>query len=442
MRNQHQGGTRLAVEFKQQVGNRLARACIQAAGWFIGQQDLRPRDEGPRQRHALLLAARKRRWIMAAALPQPYPRKQFLRQIDLRPRIGRTSTELKRQQHIFQSRQVRQQLEGLEDESEALRAHARAPVLIQGKDVLAKEMHGAAAGNVQSGEQAQQRRFARSGRAQDCHRLAAVDGQGDIFEHRQRRAIGIEHDLAQRTRLYGWGQILGFGRHQEFGPRVVVPATARRAALRALCCILLSAIGVQSLAPVMAAEEPRARKILVLGDSLSAEYGLPRGTGWVALLDRRIATQAPQYSVVNASISGDTSRGGRSRIDALLRQHHPRITIIELGANDGLRGLATDAMQQNLQAIIDACKAAGSRVLLVGIRVPPNYGAAYGDRFFAVYGALARSNHLALVPFLLDGFAEHLELFQSDRMHPLAQAQDRMLDNVWPQLLQLLRAQR
>ena len=192
----------------------------------------------------------------------------------------------------------------------------------------------------------------------------------------------------------------------------------------------------------MAAEEPGARKILVLGDSLSAEYGLPRGTGWVALLVRRIATQAPQYSVVNASISGDTSRGGRSRIDALLRQHHPRITIIELGANDGLRGLPTDALQQNLQAIINACNAAGSRVLLVGIRVPPNYGPAYGDRFFAVYGALARSNHLALVPFLLDGFADRLELFQSDRMHPLAQAQDRMLDNVWPQLLPLLRAQR
>ena len=177
-----------------------------------------------------------------------------------------------------------------------------------------------------------------------------------------------------------------------------------------------------------------------MGDSLSAEYGLARGSGWVQLLAKRIAAQAPQYSVVNASISGDTTSGGRSRIGALLAQHHPQITIIELGANDGLRGLPIAAMRANLQAIVDTCRAGGSRVLLVGIRVPPNYGAAFGDRFFAVYGELARANHLALAPFLLDGFAQNLELFQSDQMHPLAQAQPRILDNIWPHLRPLLDA--
>jgi len=195
-----------------------------------------------------------------------------------------------------------------------------------------------------------------------------------------------------------------------------------------------------TLALVLAGAPASARSatILVLGDSLSAEYGLPRGSGWVQLLAERIARKAPQYSVDNASISGDTTSGGRSRLPDLLARAHPTLVIIELGANDGLRGLRVEAMRANLQAMIDACRAHGARVLLIGIRVPPNYGADYGERFYAVYGELARRNHLALVPFLLEGFADRLDWFQADRMHPIAQAQAAMLDNVWPQLQPLL----
>lgn len=178
--------------------------------------------------------------------------------------------------------------------------------------------------------------------------------------------------------------------------------------------------------------------ILVVGDSLSAEYGLPRNSGWVQLLADRISSKASQYSVVNASISGDTTSGGRARLGELLRRHRPAIVIIELGANDGLRGLSIEAMRANLQSMIAACQEHKARVLLVGIRVPPNYGAAYGERFFAVYGALAQRNRVALVPFLLEGFADRLDWFQPDRFHPLPQAQPRMLENVWPHLQSLL----
>jgi acyl-CoA thioesterase I len=188
---------------------------------------------------------------------------------------------------------------------------------------------------------------------------------------------------------------------------------------------------------------PSGRVVLVVGDSLSAEYGLPRDSGWVHRLSERLARLAEgrsQYSVVNASISGDTTQGGRSRLPRLLEKTRPQVVLIELGANDGLRGLDLGQMRDNLQAMIDQCRGAHARVLLIGVRVPPNYGRAYSQRFAGSFEALARRNHVALVPFLLDGFADRLELFQPDRLHPTAQAQDRMLENVWPRLLPLLDA--
>ena len=180
--------------------------------------------------------------------------------------------------------------------------------------------------------------------------------------------------------------------------------------------------------------------ILVFGDSLSAEYGLPRDTGWVKLLSDRLAKEAPQYSVVNASISGETTSGGRTRLPQLLQQHRPSIVVLQLGANDGLRGLSLASMQENLAAMARAGRGAGARVLLIGMRIPPNYGRQYSERFAAIYAQLARDEKLALVPFLLDGFAENLEYFQADRIHPNERAQPRMLEKVWPTLAPLLRA--
>jgi len=182
-----------------------------------------------------------------------------------------------------------------------------------------------------------------------------------------------------------------------------------------------------------------AATILVYGDSLSAAYGLPQEQGWVHLLAQRLHAQKLDYKVANASISGETTAGGRNRIEAALRTHRPALVIVELGANDGLRGARLDTLRRNLEAIVDACRRANARVLLVGIRMPPNYGANYTEKFQGVFGDVARSRKVPLVPSLLDGFSANRELFQADGIHPTAAAQPVMLDTVWKGLRPLLK---
>jgi len=182
--------------------------------------------------------------------------------------------------------------------------------------------------------------------------------------------------------------------------------------------------------------------ILVVGDSLSAEYGLKRGSGWVALLEQRLAREKMTATVVNASISGDTTAGGRSRLPALLRQVRPTQVVIELGANDALRGLPLAMTEANLAQMAQAARKAGARVLLLGMQVPPNYGADYADRFASLFGKVARDNHAALVPFFLHGVADvadPLAMFQADRIHPKEAAHPLILDNVWPELKKILK---
>ncbi len=181
------------------------------------------------------------------------------------------------------------------------------------------------------------------------------------------------------------------------------------------------------------------RVVLVVGDSLSAAYGFDQDEGWVALLQRRLEKEYPGYRVVNASISGDTTRGGLGRIDAALRAHAPAVIVIELGGNDGLRGLPVKEMRNNLSAIISKSLAINAQVLLVGMRIPPNYGPLYSKGFEAVFADLAKQFVIARVPFLLDGVALKPDLIQDDGIHPRAVAQPRLLENVWPYLAPLLR---
>lgn len=184
------------------------------------------------------------------------------------------------------------------------------------------------------------------------------------------------------------------------------------------------------------------RTILIVGDSLSAEYGLRRGTGWVALLERRLASEKVAARVVNASISGDTTSGGQSRLGGLLKLHQPTHVVIELGGNDALRGLPLQMTQDNLDKMTRAAQDAGAKVLLVGMQVPPNYGADYARRFEELFATVARERKAGLVPFLLKGVADvpdALRLFQSDRIHPREEAHPIMLANVWPELRKLLR---
>ena len=196
-----------------------------------------------------------------------------------------------------------------------------------------------------------------------------------------------------------------------------------------------------SSAPAFA-QGPAKPVVLIVGDSLSAEYGLARGSGWVALLDARLAQQGVAATVVNASISGDTTSGGRARLPALLKQHRPSVVVIELGGNDALRGLPLEETRLNLVSMTREAKAAGARVLLVGMQVPPNYGRKYSDDFAAVYAKVAKAEGAALVPFMLKGVADgaHAEsMFQADRLHPVAAAHPIILDNIWPVLEPMLR---
>lgn len=193
-----------------------------------------------------------------------------------------------------------------------------------------------------------------------------------------------------------------------------------------------------AFSPALAA----AAAILVFGDSLSAGYGLPQARSWPSLLENRLRDESSPLRVVNLSVSGETTTGGANRIGPALETHRPDIVVLELGTNDGLRGQNLDVMRRNLEKMIDASRRAKAQVLLVGMRLPPNYGTAYTEKFQQVYADLAREKKTAFVPFLFDGFAENGAYFQNDRVHPTSEAQALMLETVWKGLKPLLRSRK
>lgn len=225
---------------------------------------------------------------------------------------------------------------------------------------------------------------------------------------------------------------------QELMTGTSTDCTRRRVVLGMAGALTLALAPVPDAAAANASATPT---ILVMGDSLSAEYGLPRGMGWVALLEQRLKAQNIGTKVINASISGETTAGGHTRLGALLHEHKPTHVVIELGANDALRGLSLKASRENLLAMIEASQQAGAKVLLVGMMVPPNYGRRYTEDFGKLFGALASERHVALVPFLLKGVADRPDArdwFQADGIHPLPKGHPIMLDQVWARLKPLL----
>lgn len=189
----------------------------------------------------------------------------------------------------------------------------------------------------------------------------------------------------------------------------------------------------------LAATPAYTATIMVFGDSLSASYGLPAEAGWVNLLRQKLKTEYPAYQVINTSISGETTLGGRNRIQKALAEHQPDIVILELGANDGLRGASIKSIYDNLEAIIKASQQNNAGVLLVGMRLPPNYGIGYTKKFYNLFSRLAEHHQTALVPFLMAGFGDKPEFFQHDRIHPNGQAQTLILNNIWPTLQTMLK---
>ncbi len=228
------------------------------------------------------------------------------------------------------------------------------------------------------------------------------------------------------------------------GSDIDLTSPRRRALLRhcsLLAGFVVAAVGLPARSAVTA-RGADAPTLLVVGDSLSAGYGLARDAGWVTLLERRLAREAPRWRVVNASVSGDTTSGGRARLPALLARHRPSVVVIELGGNDALRGLPLAQLRANLAAMAKAARDGGAEVVVVGIEMPPNYGRRYAEGLADAYADVARDHRATLVPTLLAGVADAADaeaLFQADRIHPNQSAQARMLDNVWPALATVLR---
>ena len=225
---------------------------------------------------------------------------------------------------------------------------------------------------------------------------------------------------------------MGMGAHSHFNHRHLDKRRFVRWA--GVILLLMPALGVLG-APSAATAPP---VVLVFGDSLSAAFGIDVEAGWVELLQQRFDRQGEDYRVVNASISGDTTAGGLARLPQTLAIHGPAIVLVELGGNDGLRGLDLGGMRSNLEEIVRRIRASGAKVLLLGMRIPPNYGLAYTERFHAIYAEVAERFGVPLVPFLLAGIADNPELMQADGIHPKAAAQEKLLENVWSQLEPLL----
>jgi len=198
-------------------------------------------------------------------------------------------------------------------------------------------------------------------------------------------------------------------------------------------CIALILLGLTWIGPSQA-QDPTKPTLLVTGDSLSAEYGIARGSGWVALMANRLKQEGSPWEIMNASISGETTSGGLTRLPKLLAQKKPKLVIIELGANDALRGLSLIETEKNLRTMVELSKKSGAEVLLVGMRIPPNYGQEYTHQFAQLYVRIAKSQQVALLPFFLEGVAQRNELFQADRIHPNEAAQPIMFQNIWTAL--------
>ena len=196
---------------------------------------------------------------------------------------------------------------------------------------------------------------------------------------------------------------------------------------------------IMNLCPTVArSTEEATNTLLVYGDSLSAAYGIQEAQGWVALLESRLNEEDWPYKLINGSVSGETTTGGLERLPAMLSTYQPDLVILELGGNDGLRGLPLETLKANLKKMISLIKAAGGEVLLTGIQIPPNYGPRYTEPFFSLYTEISEEDSLALVPFLIDGIPQQPELMQNDGIHPKAEAQIMILDNVWPYLEPML----
>ena len=399
VRHHHQRRPEASVQLEHQLDHGVAGLRVEASGRLVGKQQLRPDHERAGERYALLFTAGKMARVVAEALAKLHARENLARFVlrVLPP------CKLERQHDILQRRQRRQQLERLEHESDRTAAQLRALILVECEEIRAVDVNAARGGRVQPCEDREQRRLAGTGGADDRDGFAFQDGEFD-FTQNDEVAVTTFHRLADAARLEN---CLG---------------THFRCIAQGVALAILLAWAQATLA---------AQTLVVFGDSLSASYGIAAKRGWVSLLGERLKKEKLDYRVVNASISGETTAGGRARLGKILADHKPDVVLLELGANDGLRGLPIAEMKKNLAAMVEQSQKNGARVLLVGTRMPPNYGPEYAQAYESAFADVAKASKIALAPDLMAGFAERLELFLPDRIHPNETAQPIVLDNVW-----------
>lgn len=404
--NQDQGGTAFAVEFEEQIADPLAGGAVEVAGGFVGEQHVRLRREGTGNGDPLLLAAGELARIVAQALAEADSLKQF-------------SGALASGGAAFQ-------FQGSITFSSASRLSSN------WNDWNTKPTWAARTRARWSSS--------RSPRACPARRTSPPLGWSSPAS-RPSRVDLPEPELPTIARLSPRARSRERSWRMVNLPSALPTTLLRFCALRMLAlmevpmrALLLSGC----LALVLLTQQAAAQTLLVVGDSISAALGLDTSQGWVALLQKRLADEGYDYRVVNASISGDTSAGGLARLPALLAEEKPALVVIELGGNDGLRGMAPAQLQQNLASMAQKARAEGAKVLLLGIQLPPNYGPRYIEAFSRVYGAVAAQEKTALVPFFLEGVGGVQGMMQADGIHPALAAQPRLLENVWPTLKPLL----
>ncbi len=441
MRDQHEGRALLGVEAEHEFGDLGPGVGVEIAGRFIGEDDAWLGHEGTRDRHTLLLATGE----LLRAVVEPFGQAHPFQPVPGACLGISHPSQIERQHDVFQGRQRGQQLKRLEDEADpALPARGQF-ILGERTHGFAMPAHPAAVGTVQTGQQAEQGGLAR---ARGPHDGQAFTG-GHLERHRiedRERVIAQTHDTGESFGLdrgltgkrgseaaaVGEAHVHG-GLNRIKGMGLFSLMHTIRLGARGLALAVLLLFGL------MAAQAQTRPTLLILGDSLSAGYGLARGEGWVELLERKLEREKVSVQVVNASVSGETTAGGLARLPALLERHKPRYVVIELGGNDGLRGAPPSTIRQNLIAMAERARASGARVLILGMRLPPNLGPAYTQAFEASFREAAQRTGSQLVPFFLEALGTDLTYFQPDRIHPTAAAQPKMLETVWPALKQLLR---
>lgn len=390
------------IELKEQVGDALTGAGIQIAGRLVSEKNVGLAGECTGYCYALLLSAGQLRRVVGGSLAQTYPVQQLSGAL-----AGVLAVmQFEREHDVFQRRQASEQLEGLKDEADMLCAQRGSLILIELAQWLASQYDLAGGRQIQPGEQAEEGRFARARGADNRHAATAFDAQADIVENGQ-LCFRATDDFAKVA-----------GDYHAFGHGGCLMKLLKKCLATCLFCLL--------------ALPAAAQNILIVGDSISAAFGLEIEQGWVPLLQERISDEGYPHRVVNASVSGDTTAGGHARLPKLLEKHEPELVVIELGGNDGLRGLKPTEMQQNLAAMVDRSRDAGADVVLLGMRIPPNYGVRYTQAFEQVFADIHSDKDVPLMPFFLADVAEVADLMQSDRIHPTAQAQPILLENAWP----------